>query len=188
MLLRLDTTEVLLRVLLSTTTYARCPSCRRHRRRCRCIPSHHRPLRRRRHRQLCCPESPNRFGDPRTEMGINTSPYQNGDPRIGLGIVQSPTRRWILLATIVEKEFVDFGGGTNCCDIFLASIFLVYVEPKKFPHARWENSPVQSLLRSNLGWLLCPPPHPLEAIETQDPIALSIFIFLLLYLTPVNDG
>jgi hypothetical protein len=37
-------------------------------------------------------ESPNQFGDPRTEMGINTSPYQNGDPRISLGIVQSLTR------------------------------------------------------------------------------------------------
>ena len=37
-------------------------------------------------------ESPNRFGYPRTKMGIKTSPYQNGDPRIGLGIVQSLPR------------------------------------------------------------------------------------------------
>jgi hypothetical protein len=38
----------------------------------------------------------------------------------------------MLLATIVEKEFADFWGGTNCCDVFLASIFLAYVEPKLF--------------------------------------------------------
>ena len=31
-------------------------------------------------------ESPNQFGDPRTEMVINTSPYQNGDPRIEMGM------------------------------------------------------------------------------------------------------
>ncbi len=37
-------------------------------------------------------ESPNQFGDPQTEMGINTSPYLNGDPRIGLGIIQSLTQ------------------------------------------------------------------------------------------------
>jgi hypothetical protein len=45
-------------------------------------------------------ESPNRFGDPRTEMGINTSPYQNRDPRIGLGIVQSLTRSSVGLVPI----------------------------------------------------------------------------------------
>ncbi len=31
-------------------------------------------------------------------------------------------------------------------------------------------------------------PHSLEAIKTQDPVALSILIFLLLYSTPINDG
>jgi hypothetical protein len=36
-------------------------------------------------------ESLNRFGDPRTEMGIKTSPYQNGDARTNMGIVQSLT-------------------------------------------------------------------------------------------------
>jgi hypothetical protein len=31
-----------------------------------------------------------------------------------------------------KVEIADFGGGMKCCDIFLASIFLSYVEPKHF--------------------------------------------------------
>ena len=38
------------------------------------------------------------------------------------------------------------------------------------------------------SWLVVVSPHPLEAIETQDPVALSMFIFSSLYLTPVNNG
>jgi hypothetical protein len=99
----------------SSSSYpvALCPSRRRHR--------HRRPSRRRHHRLRINTGTPhfslgipilvwgspnqnrdhriemlmcvtNRFGDPRAEMGINTSPYQNGDPKIGLGIVQSLTR------------------------------------------------------------------------------------------------
>ena len=82
-------------------------------------------------------------------------------------------------------EISDYGGVMNCCDVFLASIFLSYVEPKLF-QLTWENSPVQPLLRPS--WLVVVSPHPLEAIKTQDPVALSIFIFSLLYLTPLNDG
>ncbi len=39
------------------------------------------------------------------------------------------------------------------------------------------------------SWLVVVSPiDPLEAIKTQDPITLSIFIFSSLYSTPVNDG
>ena len=85
----------------------------------------------------------------------------------------------------LKVEIAEFGGGMNCWDFFLASIFLSYVEPKLFQLTR-ENSPVQPLLRAS--WLVAVSPHPLEAIKTQDPVALSIFIISLLYLTPLNDG
>ena len=45
--------------------------------------------------------------------------------------VQNIDLRWIL-APSSKVEITDFGGGMNCCDIFLASIFLSYVEPKLF--------------------------------------------------------
>ena len=63
--------------------------------------------------------------------------------------------RWIL-ATIVESGNCRFWGR--------------------------DNFPVQPLLSQILVGCCVPhPAHPLEAIETQDPIALSIFIFSLLY-------
>jgi hypothetical protein len=93
--------------------------------------------------------------------------------------------RWIL-SIIVESGNRRFWGLHKSLWRFFGFYF-PFVRGTKtfFPHAR-ENTPGQPLLRPS--WLVLMSPHPLEAIKTQDPVTLSIFIFLLLYLTPVNNG
>ena len=84
--------------------------------------------------------------------------------------------RWILLATIVESGICRFWGWHDCVTFFWLLFFLRAWNQNFFPHAR-ENSPVQPLLRKNLGWLLCPPIH-WKPSKLKTP-ALSIFIFSL---------
>jgi hypothetical protein len=79
-------------------------------------------------------------------------------------------------------EIADFADGTNCRDVFLASIFLAYVEPTLyFPH-KLKNSPVQPLLKPNLVWLLCPPIH-WKPSKLKTPL-LSLFLFFVALFDP----
>ncbi len=84
--------------------------------------------------------------------------------------------------TSSKVEITNFGGCTNnCCDVFLASIFLLYVEPKLFFRTRGKILQYSPYL-GHLGWLSCPPIHwKPSKLKTLPLHSLYFYFFVALF-------
>ncbi len=85
------------------------------------------------------------------------------------------------MATIVEREFANFVGGTNCCDVFFASIFLAYVEPKLFFRTRGGKILQYSPYLSQILVGCCVPPSTGSHQNSRPRRSLYFYFFIALF-------
>jgi len=78
-----------------------------------------------------------------------------------------------------KVEITDFGGGMNCCVAFLASIFLLYVEPKLFSAHVGKFSSTAPTLAILVG--CCVPPSTGSHQNSRPRRSLYFYFFLALF-------